>query len=84
MRPAARQTIRLSGGTKLAFVTAGDRTRPALLLLHGFPGSADYFRGIVPALSQAAFLIAPDLPGYGASDPLPSPTFSGFAEARSQ
>ncbi len=84
MRPAARQKIRLSGGTELAFVTAGDRNRPALLLLHGFPGSADYFRGILPALTQAAFLIAPDLPGYGASEPLPSPTFSGFAEAVSE
>lgn len=81
MRPAIRQQLRLSGGTELSFVTAGEASEPALLLLHGFPGSADYFRGIVPALSQVAYLIAPDLPGFGGSDVLPSPSFPAFGEA---
>jgi pimeloyl-ACP methyl ester carboxylesterase len=42
-----------------------------LLLLHGFPGSARMFRHVVPALSQVADVIAPDLPGFGESDVLP-------------
>ena len=81
MRSAARQRLRLSGGTELSFVTAGDASKPAVLLLHGFPGSADYFRAVVPELSQAAYLIAPDLPGFGESDVLPAPSFPAFGKA---
>ena len=39
-----------------------------MLLLHGFPSSARTFRDIVPELSQAAYVIAPDLPGFGGSE----------------
>src|SRR5687768_4534464 len=81
MRPAPRQRLRLSGGTKLAFITAGDPSRPAVLLVHGYPGSADYFRGVVPELSEVAYVIAPDLPGYGESGVLPEPSFAGFGKA---
>lgn len=84
MHSATRQRIRLSGGTELAFITAGDPSRPAMLLLHGYPGSADYFRGIVPALSQITYVIAPDLPGFGESDVLPTPSFSAFGQAVSE
>lgn len=84
MRSAARQRFRLSGGTELAFVTAGEPSRPALLLLHGFPGSADYFRDVVPQLSQVAHVIAPDLPGFGQSDVLPALSFPAFATAVSE
>ncbi len=84
MRPANRQRLRLSGGTELSFITAGDPSGPAVLLLHGFPGSADYFREVVPELSQAAYVIAPDLPGFGESDVLPAPSFFAFAQAVSE
>lgn len=84
MRPAIRQQLRLSGGTELSFITAGEASEPALLLLHGFPGSADYFRGIVRVLSQVAYVIAPDLPGFGGSEVLPSPSFAAFGEAISE
>ena len=40
MRPATRQRLRLSGGTELSFITAGEASKPAVLLLHGFPSSA--------------------------------------------
>jgi pimeloyl-ACP methyl ester carboxylesterase len=78
---ATRQRLRLSGGTDLSFITAGDTSNPAVLLLHGFPGSLGYFREIVPALSRVAYVIAPDLPGFGESDVLPAPTFRAFGEA---
>ncbi|HVI31224.1 alpha/beta hydrolase [Phenylobacterium sp.] len=68
-------------GAELAYVTAGEPSKPAALLLHGFPGSADYFRHLAPELSKAAYLIAPDLPGFGASDVLPAPSFAAFARA---
>lgn len=84
MRPVTRQRLRLSGGAELSFIAAGDAARPAVLLLHGFPGSADYFRDVVPALSQAAYVIAPDLPGFGESDVLPAPSFAAFGQAVSE
>ncbi len=79
-----RRRMRLSGGTELAYATAGDPSKPALLLLHGFPGSADYFRALVPELSRVAHVIAPDLPGYGESDVLPEPSFVAFGQAISE
>jgi pimeloyl-ACP methyl ester carboxylesterase len=84
MRPMTRQRLLLSGGTELSFVTAGEASKPALLLLHGFPGSADYFREVVPELSQEAHVIAPDLPGFGASAVLPAPSFPAFGQAVSE
>ncbi|HZW07448.1 MAG TPA: alpha/beta hydrolase [Phycisphaerales bacterium] len=81
-----RQRLRLSDGTELSFMTAGDTggTKPVVLLLHGFPGSASYFREIVPELAQAAYVIAPDLPGFGESDVLPAPSFPAFSRAISE
>ncbi len=52
------QRLRVSGGTELSFVTAGDASQPAVLLLHGRPNSARMFRDVVPALAQAAYQIA--------------------------
>jgi pimeloyl-ACP methyl ester carboxylesterase len=81
MRSASRQRFRLSGETELSFVTAGDEFNPVVLLLHGFPSSARTFRDVVPGLSQAAYVIAPDLPGFGESDVLASPSFAAFGQA---
>jgi pimeloyl-ACP methyl ester carboxylesterase len=76
--------IRLSGGTELAFITAGDASKPAVLLLHGTPNSSRMFREVVPALAQAAYVVAPDLPGHGESDVLPDVSFSAIAQAISE
>jgi pimeloyl-ACP methyl ester carboxylesterase len=81
MPSAIRQRFRLSGGTELSFVTAGDESNPAVLLLHGFPSSARTFRDLVPGLSDAAYVIAPDLPGFGESDVLASASFAAFGQA---
>ena len=84
MFPATQQRLRLSGGTELAVVTAGNPSNPALLLLHGFPSSARTFREIVPVLAKTVHVIAPDLPGFGQSDVLPSPSFSALSDAISE
>lgn len=84
MSPATRQRLRLSGGTELSVLTAGEASRPAVLLLHGFPSSARTFREVVPELSRAAYVIAPDLPGFGESDVLPEASFAAFGRAVSE
>ena len=42
------------------------------------------FRDAVPELAQAAFVIAPDLPGFGESEPLPAVSFPAFGQAISE
>jgi pimeloyl-ACP methyl ester carboxylesterase len=74
----------LSGGTELAFIAAGEPSKPAVLLLHGEPNSARMFREVVPVLAQAAYVIAPDLPGFGESEVLPAASFRAFGEAISE
>ncbi|MEJ1095653.1 MULTISPECIES: alpha/beta hydrolase [unclassified Pseudoxanthomonas] len=81
MSPTTRQLFRLSGGTELSFVTAGEPDKPAVLLLHGSPSSLRMFRDVIPELSQACYVIAPDLPGSGESDVLPSPSFPALGQA---
>lgn len=78
--PTSRQ-LRLSGGTDLSFVTAGDASKPALLLLHGFPSSSRAFASVIPGLARVAHVIAPDLPGYGEPALLPVPSFDAFGAA---
>jgi pimeloyl-ACP methyl ester carboxylesterase len=84
MRHATRQRLRLSGGTELSFLTAGEPSRPAVLLLHGTPNSARMFREVMPGLAQVAYAIAPDLPGFGESDVLPAISFPAIGQAISE
>jgi pimeloyl-ACP methyl ester carboxylesterase len=84
MPPATQQRLRLSSGSELAVVTAGDPSNPALVLLHGFPSSARTFREIIPVLADTVHVIAPDLPGYGQSDVLPTASFSAMSDAISE
>ena len=79
--PASRSSFKLTGGTSLSFVTVGDRRRPAVLLIHGQPTSATSFRDIWSALAEVAYVVAPDLPGFGHSDVLEPTTFDNFALA---
>lgn len=67
-------------GRELFVRTCGDRNKPALLLIHGFPSSSESFRHVTGPLSKTCFVIAPDLPGFGRSQPIENPTFSRFAD----
>jgi pimeloyl-ACP methyl ester carboxylesterase len=42
------------------------------------------FRDVVTELSSVAHVIAPDLPGFGASEPLPEPSFPAIGRAISE
>ena len=81
----ARRRMRLSGGTELAYVTAGDPSNPALLpRCTAFPARRIISARSCPKLSRVAYVIAPDLPGYGESDVLPEPSFPAFGQAISE
>ena len=80
MKIVDRKRMRVSGGTELSFLTAGDPSSPAVLLLHGFPSSANTFRDVIPTLAETSHVVAPDLPGFGESEPLPRPSFEAFGD----
>lgn len=54
-------------GLKVFYREAGEHSKPALLLLHGFPTSSHMFRDLIPLLAEHFHLVAPDLPGFGLS-----------------
>jgi pimeloyl-ACP methyl ester carboxylesterase len=67
-------------GARIRFFEGGGEG-PPLLLVHGFGGAAWNFTELVPHLAGRRLLI-PDLPGHGASTPLPAaPTLAAFADA---
>ncbi len=53
---------------RIFYREAGSRSRPTIVLLHGFPSSSHMFRDIIPELSDEYHVIAADMPGYGYSD----------------
>jgi pimeloyl-ACP methyl ester carboxylesterase len=62
-------------GIRIAYREAGDPDRPTILLLHGFPTSSHMFRNLIPRLASKYHVIAPDYPGFGASDMPPASDF---------
>lgn len=61
----------LEGGRHLHWVAIGDRGAPAILFVHGSPGSWRAWRPWLahPGLLAKARLLAVDRPGFGLSDP---------------
>ncbi|HTV87170.1 MAG TPA: alpha/beta hydrolase [Dyella sp.] len=55
-------------GFNVFYRESGSNGKPKLLLLHGFPTSSHMFRDLIPLLSDAFHMVAPDLPGFGLSD----------------
>jgi pimeloyl-ACP methyl ester carboxylesterase len=52
---------------------------PALLLLHGWPGSFVEMLGVIPLLEADFAIVVPSLPGYGFSD---APATAGMSNRR--
>src|SRR3569623_1951346 len=55
-------------GLKLFYREAGDKARPTVLLLHGFPSASHMFRDLIPELAGRYHVVAPDLPGFGMTE----------------
>jgi pimeloyl-ACP methyl ester carboxylesterase len=55
-------------GVKVFYREAGDKSKPAILLLNGFPSSSIGFRELINDLKEEFYLIAPDYPAFGNSD----------------
>lgn len=60
--------VSLNTGVTLNVALAGDRAKPALILLHGFPESHRTWRELAPKLQDQFFLIMPDQRGFAGSD----------------
>ena len=54
-------------GVDIFYREAGDKNKPTILLLHGFPSSSHMYRDLINDLSADYHLIAPDYPGFGQS-----------------
>ena len=54
-------------GIDIAYREAGDPSKPAVILLHGFPTSSHMFRNLIPIIGAKYHVLAPDYPGFGAS-----------------
>ena len=68
---------------RLFYREAGDRSKPTIVLLHGFPSSYQ-FHDVIPRLADRFHVIALDYPGMGFSEaPAPTvlqPTFDDAAK----
>ncbi len=66
----------------LAYREAGDAGDQPVVLVHGYPESSYMWHSALPALADAGFrALAPDLPGYGDSEPDPPGTWERHVEA---
>jgi pimeloyl-ACP methyl ester carboxylesterase len=55
-------------GVNIFYREAGDKSKPTILLLNGFPSSSIGFRDLINDLSDEFHLVAPDYPAFGNSD----------------
>lgn len=51
-------------GVPATYVAGGPQSGPAILFVHGNPGSGDTWGGLIDAVGPFARCIAPDMPGY--------------------
>jgi pimeloyl-ACP methyl ester carboxylesterase len=54
-------------GLNIFYREAGNKSKPTILLLHGFPSSSHMFRDLMEDLAADYHLVAPDYPGFGQS-----------------
>jgi len=65
-RQISNRTVAVDG-IDIFYREAGDRTKPSILLLHGFPTSSVMFKNLMVVLADPFHLVAPDYPGFGFS-----------------
>ena len=64
----ALQEVQISGA-RLTYTDEGDPSLPALIAVHGVPGSVKDFRYLAPPLQPSFRFVRVDLPGSGGSAP---------------
>ena len=68
-------------GAEIAARLGGDRDKPALMLLHGFPQTHAMWHRVAQRLRHDFFLVLPDLRGYGDSSHAPGlPDHSNYSK----
>jgi pimeloyl-ACP methyl ester carboxylesterase len=74
-------------GFRLAYERFGEGSgRPAVLMLHGWPGDRTDYQAVAPQVSAVADVVVPDLRGFGESDKYeadPAAQYNAAAQARS-
>jgi pimeloyl-ACP methyl ester carboxylesterase len=63
-------------GLQVFYREAGNKQRPTILLLHGFPSASHMFRDLIPELSEQFHVVAPDMPGFGMTEQPARDTFA--------
>jgi len=77
---ARSASLRTEGG-RFSYEAAGDPQSAALIFLHGIGGAARAWRGQLEFFGERYRAIAWDMPGYGGSAPLASPSIAALADA---
>lgn len=62
-----RKTVTVDGRV-WPYLEGGDRSKPTLVMVHGFGADKDHWTFYAPRLTKDYHLIAPDLPGFGEND----------------
>lgn len=71
--PIERHDVVVRGGTTAYWVYGPDDAATTIIAVHGFRGDHHGLESVVAYLPEAR-IIAPDLPGFGATEPLPGRT----------
>lgn len=77
---ATEHTVEVDG-QRIVQLEAGPADAPPIVLLHGFTGSKENWLPLMAALSRTHRVIAPDLPGWGASDREPGADYGVVAQS---
>jgi 3-oxoadipate enol-lactonase len=77
----ARSTSLRTSDGRFSYEAAGDPQLTPLIFLHGIGGAARAWRGQLETFGDRYHAIAWDMPGYGGSAPLASPSIATLADA---
>lgn len=66
--PAVTYNYATVNGHKIFYREAGDKNKPHMVLLHGYPSSSHTYRNLIPMLATHYHVIAPDNLGSGYSE----------------
>src|SRR5437764_5365669 len=68
-------------GCRLRYFVGGSGSATPVVLVHGLGGAAANWVDVAPALARGRRVLVPELPGHGASTPLPAvPNLAVYAD----